>query len=83
VFHNVTQGDIDVNCGGTQNCFGETASPVFGRRGGGGQSSANGALSSSDQSYAPAFGAATGWNFASGIGSVNAFNLVNAWMTQQ
>ena len=80
VFHNVTQGDIDVNCGGAQNCFGETASTVFGRRGGNGQSTANGALSSSDQSYAPAFGTAAGWNFANGIGSVNAFNLVNNWI---
>jgi subtilase family serine protease len=80
VFHNVTQGDIDVNCGGSQNCFGETASTTgFGRRGGNGQSSANGALSISDSSYAPAFGTASGWNFANGIGSVNAFNLVNAW----
>jgi subtilase family serine protease len=78
VFHNVTLGDIDVNCGGTQNCFGETASTGFGRRGSG-QSVANGALSSSNQSYAPAFATATGWNFANGIGSVNAFNLVNAW----
>jgi subtilase family serine protease len=83
VFHNVTLGDIDVNCGGAQNCFGETTSTGFGRRGGNGQSSANGALSSSDQSYAPAFGTATGWNFANGIGSVNAFNLVNAWATVQ
>jgi subtilase family serine protease len=80
VFHNVTLGDIDVNCGGTQNCYGETATVGLGRRGGGGQSTANGALSSSDQSYAPAFGTATGWNFASGIGSVNAFNLVNGWI---
>jgi len=79
VFHNVTQGDIDVNCGGTQNCFGETGSGGgFGRRQ---QSTANGALSSSDQSYAPAFVTAAGWNFATGMGSVNAFNLVNAWMT--
>jgi subtilase family serine protease len=84
VFHNVTQGDIDVNCSGAQNCFGETASTTgggFGRRGGGGQITANGALSITDQSYAPAFGAVGGWNFANGIGSVNAFNLVTNWIT--
>jgi subtilase family serine protease len=82
VFHNVTLGDIDVNCGGAQNCFGETAASTgFGRRGGNGQIATNGALSSSDQTYAPAFGTAAGWNFASGIGSVNAFNLVNSWST--
>jgi subtilase family serine protease len=87
VFHNVTQGDIDVNCSGTQNCFGETAATGggLGRRGGGGggQSSSNGALSTTDSSYAPAFGAVAGWNFANGIGSVNAFNLVTNWNTGQ
>jgi subtilase family serine protease len=84
VFHNVTLGDIDVNCSGTENCFGETVSTGggLGHRGGGGseQSAANGALSSSDKSYTPAFGTASGWNFANGMGSVNAFNLVNAWI---
>jgi subtilase family serine protease len=86
VFHNVTQGDIDVNCSGTENCFGETTSTSGGlgrRGGGGGQSSPNGALSTTDSSYLPAFGAVTGWNFANGIGSVNAFNLVNNWITGQ
>jgi subtilase family serine protease len=89
VFHNVTLGDSDVNCSGTENCFGETTSTGggggLGHRGGGGgeQSAANGALSSSDKSYAPAFGTAAGWNFANGIGSVNAFNLVNSWNTAQ
>jgi subtilase family serine protease len=87
VFHNVTQGDIDVNCSGTENCFGETASTGggLGHRGGGfgGQSTANGALSTTDSSYLPAFITTTGWNFATGIGSVNAFNLVNNWITGQ
>jgi hypothetical protein len=87
VFHNVTLGNIDVNCSGTENCFGETTTTSgggLGHRGGGGeQSVANGALSSSDKSYTPAFGTASGWNFANGIGSVNAFNLVNAWTTAQ
>jgi hypothetical protein len=88
VFHNVTQGDIAVDCSGTENCFGETTSNTgggIGRRGGGGggggQSTSNGALSITDQSYAPAFGAVGGWNFANGIGSVNAFNLVTNWLT--
>jgi subtilase family serine protease len=77
VFHNVTQGDIDVNCAGSQNCYGAVAPLKGGRRGGG--ASANGALSGSSDSYSPAFAAAAGWNFATGIGSVNAFNLVNSW----
>jgi subtilase family serine protease len=74
VFYNVTQGDNDVNCSGTVQCFGATAST--GRRG---SSSANGALSTSGTSYAPAYGAGSGWNFATGIGSVNAYNLVMGW----
>jgi subtilase family serine protease len=89
VFHNVTQGDIDVNCDGSEDCFGATQSTtgtgLGGRHGGGGggQSTANGALSSTDSSYAPAFITGSGWNFATGIGSVNAFNLVNNWISNQ
>ena len=84
IFHNVTQGDIDVNCGGSQNCFGATATSggLGGRRGLGG-ASVNGALSVSDQTYSPAFGTAAGWNFATGIGTINAFNLVNNWPSGQ
>jgi subtilase family serine protease len=89
VFHNVTQGDISVDCSGTEDCFGGTTSTTtgggLGRRGGfggGGQTAnSNGALSTTDSSYLPAFGAVGGWNFANGIGSVNAYNLVNAWAT--
>ena len=36
-------------------------------------------LSTSNSSYAPAYGATTGWDFATGIGSVNAYNLVTNW----
>lgn len=70
VFYDVTQGDMDVNCGllmahhvGTAyNCYFDGAT--------------NGVLSSSNSAYQPAFGAAPGWDFATGIGSVNAYNLV-------
>ena len=79
VFHNVTQGDIDVNCAGSEDCYGAAAPVTGGRRGGFGQPQANGALSGSSDSYSPAFAAASGWNFATGIGSVNAANLVNNW----
>jgi subtilase family serine protease len=75
VFHNITKGDIDVNCGGTVNCYGSTTSR-FGGRGGG---STDGALSVSAQSFTPAYGSGGGWSFASGNGSVNAYNLVHAW----
>ncbi len=65
IFYDVTLGDIDVNCRGSNNCY---------QPGG-----TNGVLSTSDTSYQPAFGAAVGWDFATGIGSVNAYNLVAAW----
>jgi hypothetical protein len=54
-----------VNCTGTHNCY----LP----------SGANGVLSTSDASYLPAYKTATGWDFATGIGSVNAANLVKSW----
>jgi subtilase family serine protease len=88
MFYNVSLGDIDVNCAGTQACYG-SASPSIqvgvggGRRGFGYQSVTDGALSVSSQSYSPAYGAGAGWNFATGIGSVNAYNLVNNWSTGQ
>jgi subtilase family serine protease len=76
VFHNISQGDISVNCGGARDCFGATIPSIFtGRR----SASADGALSVPGPSYVPAFGAASGWNFATGLGSVDAYNLVTRW----
>jgi hypothetical protein len=40
-----------------------------------------GVLSLSSSSYQPAYPATTGWDFATGLGSVNAYNLANAWNT--
>ncbi|HUE05488.1 MAG TPA: S53 family peptidase [Bryobacteraceae bacterium] len=82
VFHSITMGDIAVNCSGEINCFGAgfvgrgRATPVtpFG---------GNGALSTTSQSYTPAFGAGAGWNFATGLGSVDAFNLIMNWSSGQ
>jgi hypothetical protein len=65
IFHNVTVGDTDVPCTGSYNCY---------LPGG-----ANGVLSVSDNSYRPAFVAGPGWNFATGLGSVDAANLVKNW----
>ncbi len=84
VFHSVTRGDIDVNCTGTANCFGSTGTIVYGR--GGRPSSGNatsGALSVSSSSFTPAYGTGASWNFATGIGSVDAFNLVMNWSAGQ
>ena len=64
-FYDVTEGDMDVNCTGTTDCY-----LPSGR---------NGVLSTTSGSYAKAYGTNTGWDFATGIGSVNATNLVNNW----
>ena len=39
----------------------------------------NGVLSTTSSSYSKAYGTGTGWDFATGIGSLNAANLVNNW----
>jgi subtilase family serine protease len=65
IFYNVTQGDMDVNCTGSTNCYRPSGT--------------NGVLSTSSSSYLKAFGSSTGWNFATGIGTVNVTNLVNNW----
>jgi subtilase family serine protease len=65
IFYDVTQGDMDVNCTGTHNCYRPSGT--------------NGVLSTSDTSYLKAYGTTTGWDFATGIGTVNATNLVNNW----
>jgi subtilase family serine protease len=78
IFHNVMSGDNDVNCGGTTRCYGATQSTGGGGRRGS-SVSYNGALSTSSTSFAPAYTAGAGWNFATGLGSVDANNLVNNW----
>lgn len=81
-FHAVTRGDIAVNCGGTANCYGASAPTGIGRRGSQGLG-LNGALSLSETSYNPAYPAASGWNFATGLGSVDAYQLVTNWASGQ
>jgi subtilase family serine protease len=65
IFHNVTVGDTDVPCTGSHDCY---------QPGGD-----TGVLSRRDSLYRPAFVAGPGWNFATGLGSVNAKNLVENW----
>jgi subtilase family serine protease len=65
VFHDVTLGDMDVNCSGTHNCYKPSGT--------------YGVLSTSNSSYSKAYGTGTGWDFATGIGTVNVLNLLNAW----
>lgn len=66
-FYDVTKGDIDVVCTGTNNCYKPSGT--------------YGVLSTSDSAYLPAYGTGTGWDFSSGIGTVNAYNLVFNWGT--
>ena len=62
VFYDVTAGDMDAPCIGSVNCYRPSGTV--------------GVLSTSDSAYDPAFAATTGWDFATGIGTVNAYNLV-------
>jgi hypothetical protein len=65
IFYDITQGDMDVVCRGSHNCY--LPSGTYG------------VLSKSDLSYQLAFGTTPGWDFATGIGSINVANLVNVW----
>jgi subtilase family serine protease len=67
IFYDVTLGDNIADCQANRNgtlydCY--LPSGTYG------------VLSTDNSSYAPAYKTTTGWDFASGIGSVNAFNLV-------
>ncbi|HEY7303454.1 MAG TPA: S53 family peptidase, partial [Bryobacteraceae bacterium] len=66
-FYDVTLGDTAVNCSGPNNCFLGPSPGSFG------------VLSTSKTAYQPAYRANTGWDFATGIGSVNAWNLMKNW----
>lgn len=67
IFYDVTQGDMDVPCTGTTNCFGSgvtRGSPI------------PGVLSTSSTTLGAAYPAGTGWDYATGLGSINVYNLV-------
>ena len=64
-FNDVTLGDMDVNCLGPFNCY----TP----------SGTNGVLSVKSKAYAKAYNSTLGWDFATGIGTLNVTNLVNNW----
>lgn len=70
IFYDVTQGDNDSVCtelnGETYNCHLEKGNTY-------------GILSTSDKSSHPVYPTNKGWDFPSGIGSVNAYNLVMGW----
>jgi hypothetical protein len=68
IFYDVTQGDMDVPCHGAVNCY--LPSGTYG------------VLSTSNSAYEPAYGSQVGWDFATGIGTVNAYNLEQAFLAQ-
>ena len=83
VFYNVTLGDMDTPCSNTTvDCYDTTGQFPNGLIG---------VLSTSDTAYEPtggtingsvdggAYPSTTGWDFATGIGTLNAANLVNNW----
>jgi subtilase family serine protease len=72
VFHDITRGDMDIPCGRNADgkfydCFGALGSTVIGE------------LSLSNSKNEPAYPATPGYDLATGLGSVDATNLFNAW----
>ncbi len=66
IFNDVTSGNNTVPCYGTNDCYGSTLNDY-------------GILSTSDTKFLQAYPTKTGWDFATGLGSINVTNLVNAW----
>jgi subtilase family serine protease len=71
IFYDVTEGDIVGVCGGNtlRNCYRPTENPAI----------SFGLLSVTNTPDQPAYTTNIGWDFGSGIGSVNAYNLVMNW----
>jgi subtilase family serine protease len=72
IFHDITRGDMDIPCGQNADgkfydCFGASGSTIIGE------------LSLSNSKNAPAYPATPGYDLATGLGSVDATNLFNAW----
>jgi len=66
IFHDVTVGNNDVPCFGTNSCYDPSPTEY-------------GVLSTSDTTLEVAYPARRGWDFTSGLGSVNVTNLVTMW----
>ena len=66
IFHDITVGSNDVPCYGTVNCFGSAGLSY-------------GVLSTSDKKEKVAYPATKGWDFTTGLGSIDVTNLVTAW----
>ncbi len=74
IFYDVTLGDMDVDCQGFD-CYWPTepdntpTDPTVGSL----------TTDPTNNSYQAAYASTTGWDFATGIGTLNAANLVNNW----
>jgi hypothetical protein len=75
-----TIGTVTIS-GGGQGYAGGTSCTISGGGGSGATCSASPSVGTAAPAYQPAYGATPGWDFATGIGSVNAYNLVfsSAW----
>lgn len=67
-FHDVTEGSIDVPCLSTVNCYGSNPSAYI-----------LGAVSVSSTQFEPAYQTTPGWDYATGIGTVNVTTLLQNW----
>ncbi|MFL6451854.1 MAG: protease pro-enzyme activation domain-containing protein [Bryobacteraceae bacterium] len=66
-FHDITLGDNTVACTGSNNCFfGSSPAGI-------------GVLSLSRTEFQPAFRSNAGWDFPTGLGTVNVWNLLTRW----
>jgi len=72
IFNDVTQGDITAACKASRGVLTNCYKPGTGTYG---------ILSTSNTVDQPAYLTNVGWDFPSGIGSVNAYNLVMGWPT--
>jgi hypothetical protein len=72
IFYDITQGDNDVACQASAKVLTACYRP----------SGTYGVLSTSNNVDQPAYLTNSGWDFATGIGSVNAYNLVMNWPVQ-
>jgi subtilase family serine protease len=66
LFHDITVGNNAVPCYGPVNCY----APIPG---------GYGVLSTAEHRLAEAYGSKTGWDFTTGLGTINVTNIVNRW----
>src|SRR4029077_1064688 len=71
IFYDVTAGDMVTPCTNYPN----TSNYYSCYR----PSGTYGVMSTNNGAYAPAFATGTGWDFATGIGTVNVYNLITNW----